>query len=96
VSIAEGVSPQWSGDSEELFYKERGGYVMAARIDPVYAGTAVPERLFRPRIIPGPGAYSVANDFAARSDGERFLVIEEPEQPPRSHYTILVNWQESQ
>ena len=94
VSHAGGFSPQWRGDSEELFYLDREGYIVAARIGSVYAGRAAPERLFRPGALPNDTA-NWADHFAARSDGERFLVIEAPERPPSVHYTVLLNWQES-
>ena len=95
VSQAGGFSPQWRGDSEELFYLDDEGYIVAARIGPVYAGRAAPERLFQPGALPSDGIRWAYHHFAARSDGEGFLVIEAPERPPSFHYTILLNWQES-
>jgi dipeptidyl aminopeptidase/acylaminoacyl peptidase len=74
VSQAGGVSPEWRGDGNELFYVEQGARIMAVAISGgAVPAPASPVKLFSPlfmRGFPGFGQYSVA------ADGQRFLLIQ--------------------
>ncbi len=72
VSLNGGGQPKWRGDSRELFFVTRDGFLMAVAIGGDASGLEVglPEELFTIPRIEGPGY----DDYAVSADGERFLV----------------------
>ena len=85
-----GVQPRWRADGKELFYLGREGRIMAADFEATYAGRETARELFRAPIRRSQGTNG--DSYAPTSDGERFLVIEEPPEPRPFGYTVLLNW----
>lgn len=62
---------------------------MSVAVRDAYAGNAVPHVLFTPRI----DTSNINQErYIVTSDGQRFLVIEQPEASPGFEYTILLDW----
>jgi hypothetical protein len=87
VSTAGGWNPLWRRDGKELFFKARDGKLMAV---PVQAGAAfeaeVPVALFDMHDPSFDGTY------AARADGQRFLISRAFEGNATSPVNICTNW----
>ena len=81
ISNGPGTEPRWRGDGRELFYRSRGGRVMAVEI-----ATELPFRAGSPQSLGSlPGAWDSA------ADGRRFLVLASKSGP--QPYTVVLNWQ---
>jgi serine/threonine-protein kinase len=85
ISTEGGVTPRWSSDGRELFYRN-GDKMMAVDVQtsPAFrAGT--PKVLFQ-------GTYAGSYDVAP--DGKRFLMIKPPAgaQAPTDQVTMVLNW----
>jgi eukaryotic-like serine/threonine-protein kinase len=82
MSADGGVSPEWRGDSREMFYVGTDGRLMA-----------VPIRVNGSKLDPGtpvPLFPIMSSDYAVSADGQRFLVNRVVQEPPP--ITILLNW----
>ena len=94
VSSAGGVQPRWRRDGQELFYLAPDSELMAV---PVKGETDIDigraNALFRTQLptwaAGGPPEWRTSYDVAA--DGQKFLLINPPEQqgPP---ITVMLNW----
>jgi Tol biopolymer transport system component len=81
ISNGQGIEPRWRGDGRELFYRSRGGRVMAVEI-----ATKLAFRAGSPQSLGSlPGAWDSA------ADGKRFLVLASKSGP--QPYTVVLNWQ---
>ena len=84
-----GTQPRWRGDGKELFYwSPAEGKLMAVAVREK-AGTLewdTPRPLF-PVATLGTVFYDVA------SDGQRFLVLQPPEDAKSAPLTVVINWQ---
>ena len=89
VSLNGGGQPKWRGDSRELFFVTREGFLMAVAIggDASRAQVGLPEELFAIDRIEGPGY----DDYAVSADGERFLVKTAADQA-EPQLRIVTNW----
>jgi len=88
VSARGGSNPDWRGDGKEIYYVALDGTLVAV---PVSAGKSLsvgaPESLFQTRLR-NPIS---PRQFAARSDGERFLLIYPTQDPSASPMQVLLN-----
>ena len=90
VSTRGGIWPYWKGDGKEIYYVGLDAILMAA---PVSAGQTFsvgpPESLFQTRLR----VWTVARQYAASRDGQRFLMIYPTQDPAASPMNVLLNWQ---
>jgi eukaryotic-like serine/threonine-protein kinase len=90
ISNGFGVEPRWRGDGRELYYRSRGGGLLAVEIaiNPTFrAGN--PQPLGVLTFAPGSSIGSLGWDSAA--DGRRFLRLANKSGP--QPYTVVLNWQ---
>jgi len=98
VSNGGGAQPRWRRDGRELFYVALDNRLMAVPLAPSTDGRTLsvgaPVALFATRIAGGAiqqggrkQQYDVSND------GQRFLVVSEPEGAATTPITLIVNWQ---
>ncbi len=98
VSMDGGISPLWSPDGRQLFYRkelEDGTFsVMVADVetDPIFTGT-------RPRtLFEGPfGNSDAVRDYDVAPDGRRFVMVTDQNQAeaqPVTRINIVLNWVE--
>jgi serine/threonine protein kinase/Tol biopolymer transport system component len=85
ISTDGGVTPRWSSDGRELFYRN-GDKMMAVDVQtsPAFrAGT--PKMLFQGNYV---------NSYDVAPDGKRFLMIKPPAtaQSPTDQVTVVLNW----
>jgi hypothetical protein len=90
LSTGGGVEPRWRGDSRELYYLAPDRKLMAVELKPGSGpGTLAydqPRELFATR------ATGVYYRYAASSDGRRFVVLTQQEEPAPQPATVIVNW----
>ena len=93
VSTQGGVSPLWSPDGRELFYRHERAVIGV----PVTPGTAFrygnPRVLFEGAYVReqfGPGS---SRSYALATDGQRFLMMKE-DPPPPTQIIVIANWAE--
>jgi Tol biopolymer transport system component len=90
VSTRGGIWPYWRGDGKEIYYVGLDAVLMAA---PVSAGqtfsVGTAESLFQTRLR----IWTVARQYAASRDGQRFLMIYPTQDPAASPMNVLLNWQ---
>jgi hypothetical protein len=82
ISNGSGTDPRWRGDGRELYYRSRGGGLLAVEIAPnpaFRAGTPQPLGVLT----------SALWDSAA--DGKRFLSL--ASKGGTQPYTVVLNWQ---
>jgi serine/threonine-protein kinase len=92
VSIDGGVQPVWRPGSREILYRG-SGQIMSVALGPGDPpAVPAPHALFDDR-LPYPDAAD-HTAFAVHRDG-RLLSIEEPEQPPRRHIRVVLDWMEA-
>jgi hypothetical protein len=95
ISKDGGISPVWRRDGRELFYYSAEGEIIAVPITTgpsVSIGTGVP--LFKANLLGGPvSSIPWRTQYAATSDGERFL-LNEPIEDAYAHapITVISNW----
>jgi eukaryotic-like serine/threonine-protein kinase len=88
VSNAGGVLPQWRRDGRELFYVAPDGALTAVAVDPAAADFGIPETLFDTGLRLN--AYSMwMNQYAAASDGQRFLLNRTVERPETAITSLI-------
>jgi dipeptidyl aminopeptidase/acylaminoacyl peptidase len=83
ISNGFGVEPRWRGDGRELYYRSRGGGLLAVEI-----ATNPAFRAGNPQPL---GASTFALGWDSAADGRRFLGLatKNGSQP----YTVVLNWQ---
>ena len=90
VSTRGGNWPYWRGDGKEIYYVGLDAILRAA---PVSAGltfsVGTQESLFQTRLR----VWTVARQYAASRDGQRFLMIYPTQDPAASPMNVLLNWQ---
>jgi serine/threonine-protein kinase len=88
VSTAGGVRPSWHPNGRELFYQLRNRWY-AAEVAP-----STPFRVGKPRLLfEGPYISAPGFSWALGPDGERFLVLENPEQfRARRELTVVTHF----
>ncbi len=92
VSVGGGVQPVWRPGTREIVYRG-SGKIMSVTLGPGDpAAVPAPHALFDDR-LPYPDAAD-HTAFAVHRDG-RLLSIEEPEQPPRRHIRVVLDWMEA-
>jgi len=89
ISTAGGSTPRWRRDGKEIFYAGPDGKLMAAEVTLKTGSIEVGQ--VRPLGIPiagvgGPIHYDVS------PDGQRFLVVTEPERGASPPLTLVQNW----
>jgi hypothetical protein len=89
VSSKGGLCPKWRNDGKELFYIDGAKRIIAVDITVRSSGLRIGQHhaLFQARVGDGP-AYSLN----VGKDGNRFLVLERPEEAS-SNITLVLNWQ---
>jgi eukaryotic-like serine/threonine-protein kinase len=97
VSIGGGTSPQWSDGSREIVYVAPDQRLMAAAFDGSETGAVVspPRALFRIENLAEEDRslfFATRNDYAAVSNGQRFLAAIRARDPNAPPITIVVNW----
>jgi hypothetical protein len=90
VSTRGGIWPYWRGDGKEIYYIGFDAMLMAA---PVAAGetfsVGAPGALFPTRLR----TWTVARQYVASRDGQRFLMIYPTQDASASPMNVLLNWQ---
>ncbi|MGH9368036.1 MAG: hypothetical protein ACRD3M_10225, partial [Thermoanaerobaculia bacterium] len=88
ISARGGSNPDWRGDGKEIYYVGLDGFLMAV---PVSAGQTLsvgaPEPLFQTRLR----SLNAPRQYAASSDGQRFLLIYPTQDPSASPLQVLLN-----
>jgi eukaryotic-like serine/threonine-protein kinase len=90
VSTRGGIWPYWRGDGKEIYYIGLDAVLMAAPVStgPTFS-VGAPESLFQTRLR----IWTVARQYAASRDGQRFLMIYPTQDPAASPMNVLLNWQ---
>lgn len=88
ISTAGGDFPRWRRDGKEIFYAGLDGKLMAAEVT-LKAGTIEVGQI-RPLGIPVPLGRGITYDVSP--DGQRFLVVSEPEHSASPPLTLVENW----
>jgi serine/threonine protein kinase/Tol biopolymer transport system component len=89
VSIEGGRFPRWRGDGKELFYVDSGGTLMSVDVTGETTFEAgVPKPLFHLRSIKA----AIAQRYAVTGDGQRFLLVTNPEGGSIEPFTVVLNW----
>jgi eukaryotic-like serine/threonine-protein kinase len=92
ISLGGGSHPRWRRDGRELFYIASDENLMAVPIKPgptFEAGS--PKTLFETRLN---DFHGTRNDYAATSDGQRFLINTRTEDKASSQIVVVTNWLE--
>lgn len=88
VSNNGGVQPAWRKDNRELFYLSLDGTVMSVPVKPgPPLETGIPQPLF-PTRIPVNASW---DQFAVTGDGQRFLLMESPDNEA-AVFKVVLNW----
>jgi Tol biopolymer transport system component len=88
VSPRGGRAPQWRRDGKELFYVDGGGTLMSVDIKgETTFESGVPKPLFHFRSITG----NNVGNYAVTGDGQRFLLLTNPEDTVEP-FSIVLNW----
>jgi eukaryotic-like serine/threonine-protein kinase len=95
VSTNGGSQPRWRADGKELFYIGLDSRIMAAPMQFSAKGQIVepgtPVALFPSRITGGPLSAVYRHQYAASSDGQRFL-LNIMQESATSPITLILNW----
>ena len=90
VSTRGGIWPYWRGDGKEIYYVGLDAVLMAAAVSAGQTfSVGAPESLFQTRLR----IWTVARQYAASRDGQRFLMIYPTQDPAASPMNVLLNWQ---
>ena len=95
ISTESGVEPVWSPDGRELFFRTIEGDMMAVNVD-VGAGFTfeLPRKLFDGQIdmnLEVPGQRGLQT-YDVHPDGDRFLMVTEPQGQLTQQINIVLNW----
>jgi len=88
ISIAGGTTPRWRRDGKEIFYVGLDRKLMAAEVT-LKAGSIEAGQV-RPLGIPVVPTGGIRYDISL--DGQRFLVVAEPERGSSPPLTLVQNW----
>jgi eukaryotic-like serine/threonine-protein kinase len=90
VSTAGGNDPQWRGDGKELFFIS-GNSIVGADIKTAGKNVeiGIPHPLFEAKLPP-----NSRNRFVPSRDGQKFLVVWQPESPQATGFETIMNWPE--
>ena len=93
VSTNGGSQVRWRRDGKELFYIAPDNKLMAVPITVAPNGQTLepgtPVELFPTQIASNPAG---RQQYAVSSDGQRFLILVEPEGATASPITVILNW----
>lgn len=90
ISAGYGCTPLWRGDGKELFYMGAKGEIMSVGVKPqTHLETGPPTVLFRPAV--GDVDYCYGK-YGVSRDGQRFLVLEAPEQDLDPQMHVIMHW----
>ena len=97
ISTNGGAQPRWNKNSKEIFYVSLDSKMMAAPVklspDGQSLETGTPVALFPVRIAVGPVSEQISkHQYAASSDGQRFLVNLAADESAASSITVIYNW----
>jgi Tol biopolymer transport system component len=88
VSTSGGLLPQWQGDGRELFYMSTDRKLMAVDVKRGATFEAgLPKALFDLAAVRG-----YVNDYAAATDGRRFLLLRTLQASAPEPFSVVVNW----
>ena len=100
VSASGGTQARWNKNGKEIFYLSLDRKMMAAPVklslDGQLLETGTPLALFPVRIAGAGDTVACVfckQNYAASSDGQRFLVNLAADESAASHITIILNWQ---
>ncbi len=91
ISIGGGISPVWSPDSRELFYRNGDAMmVVSVSADPAFVAST-PDVLFRGAYAGGvQGPAGRVYDIAP--DGDRFLMLKDSDEGAGVGIVVILNW----
>ena len=92
ISTQGGTKPIWRRDGKEFFYLADDGKLMSLEVtDGSGFDRSAPRPLFQTRTprVDFPGFHSL---YAVTPDGQRFLVVTEPEGRSSSPITVVLDW----
>jgi len=91
VSSQGGTKARWRRDGKELFYLADDGMLMSVDLKTGSFDASVPRPLFQTRTprVDFPGFHSL---YDVTPDGQRFLVVSEPEGRSSPPITIVLDW----
>jgi dipeptidyl aminopeptidase/acylaminoacyl peptidase len=92
ISRRGGTKPEWRRDGKELVYLAEDGKLMSLEVtDGSGFEKSDPRQLFQTRTprVAFPGFHSL---YAVTADGQRFLVVQEPERPSSPPITVVLDW----
>jgi Tol biopolymer transport system component len=92
ISTQGGTKPEWRQDGKELFYLAEDRKLMSLELtDGSTFDRSVPRALFQTRTprVDFPGFHSL---YAVTPDGQRFLVVTEPEGRSSPPITVVLDW----
>jgi hypothetical protein len=91
VSTSGGQQPTWSRDGSEIFFVSLDGRIMSAPVSTTGGKftSGLPQPLFHAPLR----LYSVANQYAVSSDGQRFLLLMPTQALDEEPFRVLLNWQ---
>ncbi|HEY3204696.1 MAG TPA: protein kinase [Thermoanaerobaculia bacterium] len=90
VSTRGGIWPYWRGDGKEIYYVGLDAVLMAVPVSESQTfSVGTPEPLFQTRLR----IWTVARQYAASRDGQRFLMIYPTQDAAASPMQVLLNWQ---
>jgi len=86
ISVNGGERPRWRSDGRELYYLDPDFNLMEVGVQ-----TGPPTRIGIPRILFQSQIYGGTRQYAPSRDGQRFLMVVDPEAsiPP---LTVILNW----
>ncbi len=89
ISSEGGKAPVWSPDGDELFYMSGDNVLsVAIQTEPEFKAS-LPETVFAGRFDTNP---SEVQNYDVSFDGERFIMIEAPDESAPSKLNVIVNW----
>jgi Tol biopolymer transport system component len=94
ISTGGGEEPRWRGDGKEIYYTAPDGKLMAVEVKTTSQFEVIgsPKALFQIRsYVRGRNQRNFR--WAPTPDGQRFLVISEPEETAGSPITVVLNWE---
>jgi serine/threonine protein kinase len=91
ISTGGGAQPRWRRDGRELFYisPERKVIAVDIKADASTFEVGTPKALFQTRL---PSYPSPRNYYDVSADGQRFLMINLPEEAASTPITVVINW----
>jgi Tol biopolymer transport system component len=92
ISTAGGVAPLWNPTGTVLYFRQENAVMsVAVSTDGDTFGFGNPQPLFAGTYVPEEHDLFDAPSYVVSPDGERFLMIKEPEQSP-TEIVVIANW----